>query len=605
MRTLLPLAALVVFASCRTSKDLRFFIEQKDDATLRHTTSGDVIGGPAHYGAVAWLGIPFAQPPVGPLRWRAPQPPTPWTEPREALHYGHACAQPSTPLLGEGEREGQVAGDEDCLTLNVFAPPKAEKLPVMFWIHGGGNSIGSASIYDGGRLATTQGVVVITTQYRLGPLGWFRHRGLRAESSDATEQSGNFGTLDLIRALEWVRDNAEAFGGDPGNVTVFGESAGGFDVYSLLVAKNAKGLFHRAIIESGALFSSTPDQAEAFADDEPKGAKHSSNETLASLLIHDGKAADRASAKALIASMSDAQIAEYLRAKPVGELLEQYKGGLAGMLDAPLVFRDGAVLPKEEIVEALGEPGGWNQVPVITGTNRDEYKLFEFLDPKRVWKLFGLLPRYRNEPTYQVAADAVSRAWRAAAVDAPAEAMVRSGAKDIYSYRFDWSQEESLLGTDLKGMVGAAHGIEIPFVFGVFSGGPTKRLFGDGPQPERTALSDAMMAWWGTFAHTGKPDRGGGALPQWTPWDPSSPHAMKEMILDVPEGGGTRMAARTENVEQIVMDVRSDARLKDQKSRCQVMHDLVFFRRDEAKALYALAGGEPCAAFPYDTYPWE
>ena len=159
----------------------------------------------------------------------------------------------------ESDDPSGIGGQEDCLYLNVFAPkaPGVGKRPVMVWIHGGGNSIGTASFYDGSHLATSQDVVVVTTQYRLGPLGWLRHAALRAGTTDATEQSGNFGTLDLVAALRWVRDNAAAFGGDPDNVTIFGESAGGQDVYTLLLAPQARGLFHRAIAQSGGLSNTT------------------------------------------------------------------------------------------------------------------------------------------------------------------------------------------------------------------------------------------------------------------------------------------------------------------------------------------------------------
>jgi para-nitrobenzyl esterase len=580
---------LLLVTACRTTRSFPFAVTQADQATVRHTTAGDVVGGQGRYGAQAWLGIPFAEPPVGALRWRAPRPPKPWNGVREALRFGPACAQMATQL-GSAGKEGDVVGSEDCLTLNVYAPPSARGLPVMLWIHGGGNSIGSTTLYEGGHLATSQNLVVITTQYRLGPLGWFRHKSLRAESDDPVEQSGNFGTLDLIRALEWVRDNAAAFGGDPNNVTVLGESAGGTNVYTLLMAKPAKGLFHRAIVESGFLRGTDVDDAEAFHDESPRGSAYSSNEILVDFLAHDGKARGRAEVKQRISSMRDADTAAYLRSKTPQQLLSLYKRQF-GMIQAPFVFRDGAVLPKGEWLDALAA-GAWNQVPVILGTNRDEYKLFEVIDPRRTWRLFGILPHYRDEGTYQVLGDSVSRVWKALGVDAPAEAMLRSGAREVYAYRFDWRGEPSILGSDLKAMVGAAHATEIPFVFGHFDLGPMNILFGDDKNGERRALSDTMMKLWGSFARDGKP--GGG----WSP-EPGT------MLLNMQSEGGVHMSDVHETVEKVVTDIDTDPRITTPLQRCQVFHDLATFRGKDAEDTYELAARGTCDAFPFATYPWQ
>jgi para-nitrobenzyl esterase len=289
--------------------------------------------------------------------------------------------------------------------------------------------------------------------------------------------------------------------------------------------------------------------------------------------------------------MSDAQVAEYLRSKTPAEVLSIYKRQF-GMLEAPLVFRDGALLPKDDWLDVLARPDGWNHVPVMLGTNRDEYKLFMALDPKHTWKLFGVLPRYRDEAHYQVVAEAVSRAWKALGVDGPAAAMLRSGATDVYAYRFDWRGERRFFGTDLAGMVGAAHGLEIPFVFGHFDMGALKILLGDGQDPERDALSDAMMKYWGTFARDGRP---GGAWAE----------APGTMLLDVASAGGNRMSPETESLEKIVLSVDSDPRLKTQKDRCGVFHDLAAFRRAEAEETYELAARGKCDELPYAKYPWE
>jgi len=406
-RQIPTLVLLGLFSVACGREEKIWSVPAADPATRRTTRLGDVVGGEGRYESYAWLGIPFAAPPVGDLRWRAPHPPAPWSNAREALHFAPACSQFASPIGGDAKAPpGTPTGSEDCLYLNVWTPKlppdqipvDQKRLPVMFWIHGGGNSIGTASFYEGGHIAASQNVVVVSTQYRLGPFGWFRNAALRGDEADPAAQSGNFGTLDLIESLKWVRDNISAFGGDPGNITIFGESAGGLNVYSLLVAPGARGLFSHAIIESGGLSQVTPDDAEHFVDDAVAGEKNSSNELLVRLLIDDHQAADRAAAKTRLAAMAPAEIATYLRSKSAAQILTPYRSGTAnGMIGMPLVFRDGTVLPADDWALRFADPKLWNQVAVMVGTNRDEDKLFLFLDPHRVWKMLGVLPQFVDE----------------------------------------------------------------------------------------------------------------------------------------------------------------------------------------------------------------
>ncbi|MBU3969807.1 MAG: carboxylesterase family protein, partial [Alphaproteobacteria bacterium] len=220
------------------------------DAAVRvETAQGGIVGRRAD-GVASFKGLPYAAPPVGPLRWRPPQRPAAWTGERDAGQVGAICIQP--PSNGD-PGVGPLPMSEDCLTLNVWTPEArgTEPLPVMVWIHGGGynNGSGTAALYDGARLAK-RGVVVVTINYRLGRLGFFDHPALASERA-VGEPAANYGVMDQIAALEWVRDNAAAFGGDPGNVTIFGESAGGAAVTQLMVAPSARGLFHRAVVQSG------------------------------------------------------------------------------------------------------------------------------------------------------------------------------------------------------------------------------------------------------------------------------------------------------------------------------------------------------------------
>ncbi len=448
-----------------------------DPASRRVTRSGDVVGFAGRYGGHVWLGIPFAKPPTGQLRWRAPVSPEPWTGIRETLTFGFPCTQYASLIGGVAGRAGEPVGGEDCLYLNVYAPrvPETEvptgsaRLPVMVWIHGGGNSIGEAGFYNAGNLAVTQHAVVVTLNYRLGPFGWFRHAALRGHGTSEADRSGNFGTLDLIRALEWVRENVSAFGGDPSNVTIFGESAGGANVFTLLLSPRASGLFQRAIVQSGGLRMNDVARAENLADDAKPGHANSSAEALLRLLTTDGNARDRAAAKARLATMSSGEIERYLRAKTNVEILSAYvpMPGI-GMIDMPLVFRDGVVLPDEDPMARFARADGYNRVPVILGTTRDENKLFLFADPKRVRRWFWVVPRLRDARHYNLSAEYLAKMWKANGADEPAAAMRATQGPSVFVYRFDWDEEPTILGADLPIMLGAAHGFEIPFVFGHF-----------------------------------------------------------------------------------------------------------------------------------------
>ena len=410
-----PAILLFLAVACAGTRERTRVAATPDPATVRTTGSGPVVGTAGRYGGHAWLGIPYARPPVGERRWRAPEPPAAWTERREATRFAPPCPQIASPFGGiEDVPAGKPAGAEDCLYLNVWAPSAgATRLPVMVWIHGGGNSLGHGGFYDGSNLATTDGVVVVTLNYRLGPLGWFRHAALRADGTTDAERSGNFTTLDLVRALEWVRDNAAAFGGDPANVTIFGESAGGTNVVTLLASPLARGLFHRAIVQSAGLRSATVEQAEHFTDDRVPGHRHSANELAAALLVRDGAVKDRAGAKARLATMPPEEVARYLRGKSDRDLLAVAEpGNFGGLLDVPTVFRDGVVLPRQDPGDVIGTRGRWNAVPVMIGTTRDETKLFLYGNSELVRLWFGIFPVLRDGERYDVIAEYGSKMWK-------------------------------------------------------------------------------------------------------------------------------------------------------------------------------------------------
>jgi para-nitrobenzyl esterase len=552
--------------------------------SARRVAQGELIGHAGLHGGHAWLGVPFAAPPVGPLRWRAPQPPPAWQGQRAALAFGPRCPQLASQLEG-AERPGALIGDEDCLYLNVYAPAVAPagvpqgpgRLPVMLWIHGGGNTIGSASFYDGSALASRHELVVVTVNYRLGPLGWLRHVALR-EGATPVEQSGNFGNLDHLAALEWVRDNIAAFGGDPDNVTIFGESAGGRDVLALLVSPLAAGLFQRAIVQSGGTNLATPEQAENFRDDESPGDAHSSNEVLARWVVELGVEPDRERAKARLAVQSPVRLAARMRAMPVADLFALYvddpdEPGL-GMLRHPRMFGDGVVLPAGDLHDRIAT-GEYHHVAIVLGSNRDENKLFMFVDPEHVWQLLGALPRLRDAQRYERVASLLSRSWKANSVDELAWRMRKVQGPSVFAYRWDWDEEPRVLGSDLSRMLGAAHALEIPFVFGHWNlGSEAEMLFDEDNRAGRVALSDAMMSYWAQFAYTGDPGRGrDGSLPNWNSWGPG-PENEKYVIFDTEAGGGIRMASETISFAAIASELAAGAH-GEGPERCALRDQLV------------------------------
>ena len=602
------LLLLVSFATsaCLTSDDGASVPAPVVDTTSTRTISqGTVVGMTGLYGGHTYLGIPYARPPVGELRWRSPRPPAPFGT-LQATEHMTPCPQFASPMSGVNDvPAGTLTGAEDCLGLDIYAPAFAadavpaggERLPVMFWIHGGGNTIGTNHFYDGSRLASEQRVIVVAVNYRLGVLGWLRNAKLH-EGLDPIETSGNFGTLDLVRALEWVRANIAPFGGDPGNVTIFGESAGGHNVFTMLASPQAAGLFHRAIVQSGGAWEATPASGENFVDDADPGDPRSSNELLLAYLQHDGRAASRDEAKAVLAAMSGQDVGAYLRGKSVAEvfaILSDESG--IGMYDSPRVFADGTVLPKGGIAKGFGTPGGTHPVPVMLGTNRDEQRLFTFFDERYVSRWFEILPFLEDEHAYYRDTDRASRAWKISGVDHPAAEITKHRPGKVFAYRWDWDEEPTILWANLGELIGAAHGFEIPFVFGHFDLGPTGNIsFTEENAPGREALSKAMRSYWAAFAYDGDPGRGrDGDLPAWGAWDPDGD---RYVVLDTEAGGGIRMSREIESARDLGEETVADPTYGDERARCMALAILA----DDMQAVFGedgfkQAGQGRCAGF--------
>jgi para-nitrobenzyl esterase len=304
-----------------------------------------------------------------------------------------------------------------------------------------------------------------------------------------------------------------------------------------------------------------------------------------------------------MASMTDDQLAAWLRGLDVSRLFHAYAGKtLLGMINMPLVINDGTVLP-EDWLGHLSHPDGWNFVPTLVGTNRDEAKLFLFFNPKLITRTLGVIPRFVDEPAYEAVSEALSRTWKATGADAPAAAMHRSGEKNVYEYRFDWHGEATVAGADLSKMLGAAHGLEIPFVFGAFNfGALTKPLFDEARAADRQGLSEAMMSYWTQFARTGSPGSGRkGDLPAWPAWD-DSPHYL---ILDSASEGGIHPSAEVRTAAQIIADIDADPRIVGQVNKCRVFHELAGWTHGIRKIDYDHIGQRGCAEFPFDQFPWD
>ncbi|MCX2979860.1 carboxylesterase [Halieaceae bacterium IMCC14734] len=547
-----------------------------EPASERLLDSGTIMGFADRHDVYAWLGIPYAAPPVGADRWRAPGAIPAWEGTRDTVKFGAACIQPWSFMTRDTGVAGDIIGSEDCLYLNVWAPRDAlnagTRLPVMLWIHGGSNTAGTAAGYPASHLAGSQQVIVVSINYRLGFLGWFSHPALGASASSPEEASGNFALLDMVAALQWVQRNIETFGGDSENVTVFGESAGGRNVYALMASPLAQGLFHRAIVQSGSIATQALTEAENYRDEASPGHRNSSGERVVSLLQQAGLASDRESAKAVHETMGVGALAEFLRARSPQELLTDI-GARAGSYSVPQTFRDGVVLPADSLLEVFADPKRYNNVPLITGANRDEQKLFAAMNSEFSELRWGLIPRITDQANFDRVTAYLSDGWRLAAVDSPANVIASNAGAPVFAYRFDWDEGGNMLLVDWSTALGAAHGMEIPFVLGDFERiNPIPWFFNPFNRTGRETLSAAMMGYWAEFARNGDP--GGGqdqAQPVWQAWQADEGGVL---FLDTDTDGGIRMSPGRLEVSHFTDRLLADAGFADVAERCAMFINL-------------------------------
>ena len=562
-----------------------------DQDSLRNTQEGLVIGMEGENNTFAWKGIPFAKPPIGELRWKAPKDASAWNGTLEAIEFKSACFQGSSMI--QGDSEGKWSGNEDCLYLNVWTPQltedqlenNQEKLPVMMWIHGGGNTTGSAHVYDPSLLVSKHNVVVVTIHYRMGPLGWFRHPALETPDSSRADISGNYGTLDTIKALEWINKNIKYFGGDPGNVTVFGESAGGHNAAAIFASPLAEGLYHKVIVQSGIMSSSSIEAAESYLPESGIAPSRSGLEAFNHILVANKSAANLIEAKKIQDEMTLEEIRTILYEQSPDVLLQSSFDARPKRGGMTRVFPDGHVILKGGIEEAFNN-SSLRRVPIISGTNKDENKFFNALNRNFVkwgpatglYKTVGVdeMPLEIIDPEYY---DAISfygsSFWKQRAVDTPARKLIQSGHTDTYAYRFDWDELSTINDIDLSKLIGAAHALEILFVFGTFDSFIVKNfLFGDDAYPAGKKLSEQIQSYWAEFAYTGNPGRGReGNLPLWTSW--SNQEGDKYLVLDSENDKGVFMSDIEYTQDYLLNRIASDSRLNN-KEKCETLFGLSY-----------------------------
>ena len=559
--------------------------------SLREVEEGSIIGMEGENNTFVWKGIPFAQPPVGDLRWKAPLDTPAWEGIYEAIEFKSACFQGSSRI--QGDTEDQWSGSEDCLYLNIWTPQltqdqvtgSQDKLPVMMWIHGGGNTTGSAHVYDPSLLVSKHKVIVVTIQYRMGPLGWFRHPALETSSSTKSDISGNYGTLDTIKALEWINKNIQSFGGDPGNVTVFGESAGGHNAAAIFASPLAEGLYHKVIVQSGIMSSSSIEAAESYLPESGIAPSRSGLEVFNHILVANNSAVDLEEAKKIQNQMSEDEIRLVLYEQDPSVLLESSYNARPKRGGMTRVFPDGHVILKGGIEESFNN-SSLTRVPIISGTNKDENKFFNALNRNFVkwgpasglYKTVGVdeMPLEIIDPDYY---DAISfygsSFWKQRAVDTPARKLIQSGHADTYAYRFDWDELSTINDMDLSKLIGAAHALEILFVFGSFDSFIVKNfLFGDDAYPAGKKLSDQIQSYWAEFAYTGNPGRGReGDLPLWTSW--SNQDGDKYLVLDSENDKGVYMSDIEYTQDYLLNRIANDSRLNN-KEKCETLFGLSY-----------------------------
>jgi para-nitrobenzyl esterase len=528
-----------------------------DESELLVLTSSGIASGIKNSGVISWNNIPYAEPPVEDLRWKAPRDFKSDLLIQDSKQITYCVQEPSG--LGGADGETLVVGSEDCLYLDIKAPKNIDKpLPVMFWIHGGGNTTGRKDIYDFSKMVKNHQVIVVTINYRLGPLGWFTHPDIQGNQEDI-DKTSNFGTLDIIHALKWVNENISNFGGDKNNVTIFGESAGGHNVLSLLVSPLAKGLFHKAISQSGYTTSISAQKAYKQNEYSDTSANTSSEFVRKTLSKFDNKPTD---------------IRQMLLALSVEDIYQEYIG--KSNLNIPLLTNDGIVIPRIGLKNALSKKEHVQDIPFIAGSNRDEVKLWLGSATYFVELKFSFLGNIFNVPRVKLkdkdAFEAFnyyrSNAWQIRGVDEPLSALKSAGFNNLYAYRYDWDDHRKYLIGDFQELIGAAHATEIPLLTGnnklvgeygffIYPNGPSKRF-----------TSKNMMKFWTHFAKTGTP----GSSSNGIKWNSYFNEGNKSYLI-IDKKKNMKIESKVPNFKTLVKELAADNRINELE-KCVVLFQM-------------------------------
>ena len=534
-------------------------------------TSSGIVDGYKKGRVLYWDDIPYAKPPIGELRWKAPRTinnSKNIISPKE----NNYCVQRPSSLGGPGG-EGLYVGTEDCLYLDISAPVRKESelLPVMFWIHGGGNTSGLKDLYDFNKMVRRHNIIVVRINYRLGPFGWFYHPSIQGFQS-GIDKTSNFGTLDIIAALRWVKKNITLFGGDPENITIFGESAGGHNVLSLLVSNKSKGLFDKAISMSG--YTTSIDPIDAFKQEkESSTSSHTSSEIVKKILedFVDQKE-----------EYTNQEIREVLLNLTTEDFFKHY-ANRETYEEIPLLTSDNVVIPKMGLRRALYEEDYVNKVPTIAGSNRDEVKLwlataeyFVELDFSPVGSLLSIPKvRLKNEDAFEAFNYYRSHAWKIRGVDIPLEGLYKSGNHNLFAYRYDWDDHRRYVVGDFKKLIGAAHATEIPLLAGnakLVGGYPLSDLIYPAGK-SKLFTSRNMMRFWTNFAKNGEPGESTNSI-EWDPIVKDKELTSSYIILDRKEN--LKMNNNKKTFKSLAEELHIDKRVNDLE-KCVILLQMFTF----------------------------
>ena len=536
-------------------------------------TESGITDGKLKNKVIYWYDIPYAQPPVGELRWKAP---------RKIINSDiniipkddNFCVQKTSSLGGSAQLSSEnISGTEDCLYLDILAPKNktSNSLPVMFWIHGGGNTSGLKDLYDFDKMASKHQVVIVRINYRLGPFGWFTHPAIQ-DLQEGIDKTSNFGTLDIIAALKWVKNNISLFGGDPNNVTIFGESAGGHNVYSLIASKKANGLFHKAISMSG--YTTSISTKHAY-----KQSKRSATSDFTSWEVVEHLTNNNQS------NLSKNEIREILLSMPATKFFEIY-ANRESYQEIPLLTADDIVISEIGLRKSLSDTNLINNVPVIAGSNLDEVKLwlataeyFVDLDYSFLGSIFGI-PKVilNNEESFEAFNYYRSSAWKIRGVDYPLQSLSKAGNNELYSYRFDWDDHTKFIVGDFRKLIGAAHATEIPLLTGnskLVDGFPLSLLIYP-PSSSKRYLSKNMMRFWSNFAKYGSPGDSSNSVF----WEKYNLEANIPNYLILDKKDNLKMSKGNLSFEMLSNELYKDNRVNDIE-KCVILLQMFTFVGDD------------------------